>query len=319
MLNYVVGPVLIAILAYSIYHKLFSKPFSGKAFIDLYKGLNYVSALLFLLLLFFMVINWSIEALKWKISLSHHKQVSFLEAFKGVLSGTSFGFFTPNRVGEYVGRVVVLQPGKRASSISLTMVCSIAQLVVTLLAGILGLLFLASTPLPITSAYHITGKLLFYASLSAILLLVVFYVCLRSWSSWLNSKTWFSRFSRYTQPLESIQTKMLFQVLFLSILRYLVFIIQYGLAFRIFKISLSPEQLFGSVSVVFLVVALVPSLAQLFELGIRWEASMEVVGLFTPNLAAVVSASFTIWVVNLVVPALIGMLFLWKIRVFNKT
>lgn len=319
LLNYVVGPLLIPILGYSIYEKLFSKPFSGQAFQELYLGLNGTSVLQLLFLMLLMALNWGIEAWKWKISMASHKPVSYVEAFKGVLAGTSFGFFTPNRVGEYMGRVVVLQPGNRASSLSLTLVCSMSQLLVTLVAGLAGLFFIHNSSRPISTGFHLTGQVLHYASLTAIVLLLLLYASIRKWSEWLIGRSWFYRISPYAKALESVQTKMLFQVLFLSILRYLVFIIQYGLAFRIFKISLSPEQLFGSVSVVFLVVALVPSLAQLFELGIRWEASMEIVGLFTPNLAAVFSASFTIWVVNLVFPALLGMFFLWKIRVFNNT
>jgi hypothetical protein len=319
LLNYVVGPLLIPLLGYSIYQKLFSKPFSGQAFLELYQGLNGTSILQLLLLLLFMMLNWGLEAWKWKISMALYKPVSYSEAFKGVLAGTSFGFFTPNRVGEYVGRVVVLQPGNRATSLSLTLVCSIAQLLVTLFAGLAGLFFLNRSRLFLSSGFQLTGHILLYASLTAIIFLLLSYVSMRKWSGWLNGKSWFSRLSPYAKALESLQTKMLFQVLFLSILRYIVFIIQYGLAFSIFKISLSPEQLFGSVSVVFLVVALVPSLAQLFELGVRWEASMEIVVLFTPNLAAVFSASFTIWVVNLVFPALVGMFFLWKIRVFKNT
>jgi hypothetical protein len=317
-LNYVIGPILICVLAYSIYHKLNNKQQSGQSFKNLFNSLGLESLWILGLILFLMLMNWGLEAFKWKLTLRNHQNVSFIRAFKSVLAGTSFGFFTPNRVGEYVGRVLVLQPGNRVNSISLTLICSMAQLLVTLLTGIAGLLWMNHSGVIFTVTQRLTGELLLYVGILSVTLLLVLYARLEVWIKWLERKPLLAKVKPYFQALCSIETKVLFYVLFLSILRYLVFIIQYGLAFKIFKIYLSPEQVFGSVSVVFMIVAVLPSLAQIAELGIRWEASMGIVGLFSANSVGVFSASFTIWVINLVLPAVIGMVFLWKIRFFRE-
>jgi hypothetical protein len=47
-----------------------------------------------------IVVNWGIEALKWKLLVSTVRPVSFLSAYKAVLSGVSFSVALPNRVGE---------------------------------------------------------------------------------------------------------------------------------------------------------------------------------------------------------------------------
>ncbi|WP_315820407.1 hypothetical protein [Paraflavitalea speifideaquila] len=52
------------------------------------------------------------------------------------------GLFTPNRIGEYVGRILYIQENKRIQAISLTIVCSMAQLLVTLLAGMVALVYM---------------------------------------------------------------------------------------------------------------------------------------------------------------------------------
>jgi hypothetical protein len=42
-------------------------------------------------------------------------------------------------MGEYAGRVLFLNEGNRLRSISLTIVCSMSQLIITLLMGCIGL------------------------------------------------------------------------------------------------------------------------------------------------------------------------------------
>ena len=317
-LNYWVGPLLILVLAFFIYRKIAHQPHVSRAFHQILENWSLNSFLLLLLLLLLMIMNWGLEALKWKQTLKSYQKISYSKAFQSVVSGTSFGFFTPNRVGEYVGRVVVLKDGSRVQAIALTLVCSMAQLMITLLAGVLGLFCLRNLSQEFTAVQKTLGSLLFYVSLSGILIMLALYLRLEALAKWIESKKVLKKAHPYIQTLQAVETKLLWEVLILSFFRYLVFIVQYAIAFEIFKISLSPLQVFGSVSVVFLIVAVVPSLAQITELGIRWDASMELVGLFTLNMVGVLSASFIIWVINLVLPALLGMLFLWKIRLFKR-
>ncbi len=47
-----------------------------------------------------MLINWGVEALKWKLVVQKAAEVSFIQAYKAVLVGNTYGIFTPNRVGD---------------------------------------------------------------------------------------------------------------------------------------------------------------------------------------------------------------------------
>ena len=89
-----------------------------------------------------MFVNWSLEALKWKISVQSVQPVSFFRSLKAIFSGVSFSVTTPNRTGEYFGRVLYMDEGNRLRVISLTILGSISQLLVTIFFGLLGLLIL---------------------------------------------------------------------------------------------------------------------------------------------------------------------------------
>ena len=106
-------------------------------------------------------------------------------------------------------------------------------------------------------------------------------------------------------------------ILSLSVLRYGVFVIQYYWLFDVFKVELNEWQVFWSVSVVFLVLAIVPSIALLTELGVRWQTSIEVIRLFSTNVVGILATSLAIWMINLVIPALVGSLLILNIRLFN--
>ena len=56
-----------------------------------------------------MCLNWSIEAIKWRLLIKKMQPITFIEALKGVLSGVAVGTFTPNRIGEFGGRILYLK------------------------------------------------------------------------------------------------------------------------------------------------------------------------------------------------------------------
>src|SRR5206468_3685838 len=89
-----------------------------------------------------MPLNWGLEAAKWQCSVRSIYPVSLMQSFKAVLSGISFSVTMPNRVGEYLGRMIYLPEGSRLRTISVTLVASFAQLLVTLVAGTAGLFFI---------------------------------------------------------------------------------------------------------------------------------------------------------------------------------
>jgi hypothetical protein len=103
----------------------------------------------------------------------------------------------------------------------------------------------------------------------------------------------------------------------LSFLRYLVFLVQYYLMFSLFDITLPFVIVWSVVSVLFLVLAVIPTIA-LVEVGLRGEISLRLMGMFTTNSLGISLASVSIWFINLVLPAIVGSVLFLGIKVFNR-
>jgi hypothetical protein len=67
----------------------------------------------------------------------------------------------------------------------------------------------------------------------------------------------------------------------------------------------------------FLVLAIAPTVAFLTDLGIRARASIELVQFFSSNVVGILATSLSVWLINLVIPALIGSLLILGIRINN--
>ena len=269
-----------------------------------------------------MPVNWGLEAKKWQLSIRQIQDISFWTALKATLTGITLASFTPNRIGEYVGRILYVEEGKRIQSISLTIVCSIAQLLITTLAGCLGLLYLkwylyqqmASNGQDWQSLFSV---ILLGAAVFSVVLIIVFFRI--SWLGKIPEKIpSLNKFLKYVKVLEGFHTTILLRILFLSFGRYLVFIMQYSLLFSVFGVLLTWEQTLSGISVMFLVMAIVPSFTFLTELGLRWEASIQIMEFFSFNTIGIFAASSGIWIVNLIIPALVGSLLILSTKLFGN-
>jgi hypothetical protein len=269
-----------------------------------------------------MPVNWGIEARKWQLAMRPDGGIGFSDAFKAIFTGATLASFTPNRMGDYLGRILYVREGRRVAAISLTMICSMAQLLVTLLVGMAGLVYvfpllgqgsLAGYPrlewgLPLTLA--IPGVILIG--------LGFLYFRFPGLARNLAKISWVKRLGAFIKVLENFDRAILMRILFLSFVRYIVFIIQYSLVFPVFNVSLGFGQVWGGMSVVFLIMAVVPTFTFLTELGLRWGASIQVLELFSSNSIGIFAASFAIWLINLIIPALIGSLLIVSIKLFKS-
>ncbi len=70
-------------------------------------------------------------------------------------------------------------------------------------------------------------------------------------------------------------------------------------------------------SVVFLALAVIPTIV-LAEIGLRGEITLQLMGLFSLNSLGMALTSVTIWLINLILPAIAGSLFILSIKVFKK-
>ncbi len=265
-----------------------------------------------------MCVNWALEAFKWQITLKSLQAISIIRAFKAILVGTCVASFTPNRVGEYLGRMLYVDSGNRIPSIAPTILCSMSQMLVTLAAGTLGIWLFSFLPFHFDAEWlsptFFKSSMIVTAGAALGLALVYFKFdpLVRMINRWLQKRK-----NNFFIP-QNYSFTVLATILLISTIRYLVFILQYFLLFSLFDMSLTGMQVFTGVSVMFVLMAVVPTLTFLTDLGFRWAAGIQIFQVFTSNSAGILAVSLGIWFINLIIPALVGSLLILRIKLFRS-
>ena len=312
-INYFLGPLLFVWLAWSISNQLQKQPDISAAWQGIKKSFSTTLVWNLFAVIVLMIVNWSIEAIKWKISVHIIQQVSFLKAFRAVLSGVSFSVSTPNRVGEYLGRALYMNEGNRLKTIAITIVGSISQLIITLLMGCLGLILLRNDIETHQLISPLWMEVILYGVIAVLFGLLLFYFRLSWLIKLLGRLPGSNRFSYLFWALKDFDAGMLFKLLLLSALRFTVFIVQYYLLFQLFAVEISWWECLWSVSISFFVLAVIPSFA-IADIGLRGEVGIKLVGIFAVNQLGILFTTITIWFINLIVPAIIGSLLILGIK-----
>jgi len=318
-LNYVLGPLLFAWLSYSVFKQIKNQPNLEGSWLNIKASFTDIRVLNFILVFVLMFVNWSLEALKWKISVQGVQPVSFFRSLKAIFSGVSFSVTTPNRTGEYLGRVLYMDDGNRLRVISLTILGSISQLLVTIFFGMLGLLILRHDidKMSLSGWMEWLKDLGIIGAFFAFIVLTVFYFRIGWLVKWIDKIPAIKKYIWLINELEKTDTTLLMRLLSISLLRYLVFATQYFLLFRFFGVEVNWWQGFWATAIVFFVMAITPTI-ELFEVVKKMYVTKEIFAIFTVNTLAIGFVTTTIWFINLVIPATIGSLLILGIKFFKK-
>jgi hypothetical protein len=301
--SWILKIAIVIAAAFYIYQKVFHRNDAGvvlQRLSDSFQAHVFLFAGSFLL----MFVNWGIEAFKWKLLLRKILHISYFNAFRSVLAGVTTGIFTPNRAGEFGGRVFSLQEGHRIEATFLSFAGGLVQLSVTLIAAVPAI-FLGRMP-DMDIRWHFQIALLF------VLLAVA---CLSV--MWVFRRRLVPKVSEYLRrfPVYSLQVWLL--VFFLSGARYVVFSIQFFLLLKGCGIELHALQAYPAIALSFFAISVIPTFA-LSEVGIRGSASVLFIGLFSTDTVGILAASILLWIINIALPAIAGSFFVLRINPFGK-
>ncbi len=318
-IRYFLGPLLFCWLIWFIYTQIARQPDIELAWQHILESFHSKKIWLVIGAVVLMLINWGLEAVKWRMSVKPVQAVSFQTAFKAILSGVSVSISTPYRVGEYLGRILYMNEGNKLKAVSLTVVGSISQIIVTLGMGLVGLLFMSAE----LAQQHILSPLWIKMIASGVCMVLIILTLFYFKLSWLVKRIdqipAIKKFTWLINALENFNATILFSLLSLSVLRFLVFILQYYLLFQFFGVNIGFGQALVSVSLMFLVMAVVPTIALFTDLGLKGEISLKLIGLFSVNGLGITLTTISIWLINLVIPALAGSLLILSVKkVFNN-
>ncbi|MFN3940383.1 MAG: hypothetical protein ACK4IY_07330, partial [Chitinophagales bacterium] len=256
-----------------------------------------------------------IEAYKWKLLVSKLHSIRFVRSFKAVWTGVTLGLFTPNRVGEYGGRILYLPMRYRISGIVVSLIGSFSQIVVTACIGIGALVvFLLSANI---FEPYIAWIIISINFLLAILL-VLAYLNLYIFIDLLKRNRFFRRVLPYLSVLNAFHLSDYGKFAALSLFRYMVFSAQYLAFLGLFGVQIGLGNSFLAVSLIFLAQTIIPSFA-VAELFTRGNIALYFFGFYTDNVVGVFAASTCLWLLNLILPAILGYIFIMRKNILKGT
>ncbi len=252
--------------------------------------------------LLLMPLNWLIEVKKWQKITANTSALDFSTALKSVLSGITTGYITPNRIGEFAGRILYLPHEKRAAGTLLSFINGLTQnAIIMLLGGISALFYFTQY-----NHYHNSYLIFLYIAL-VVLVGAVFYFSFPFIVQKIKEKKWDKKkiIQQLIEAVSLFQSKDLLVILLWSAVRFVVFNVQFFLLLQFFGIHLTLTQAFISIPTMYLLITFTPSFA-FSEPAIRGAYSVFVLGLFSTNQIGIILTGITLWLINFVIPLLIG-------------
>ncbi len=279
---------------------------------DLWNELQKNKAIL-LIVFALMFINWILEAKKWQILIKPLAKINLFQSLESVWIGLSLATFLP--LGNYLGRIKNLPNENRFNSAGALLVNGGLQFWVTMLGGIYG----------ISQFLEFDNFIAFLLFLSWILIYLAGLFFYKKWSlvrtrateeknktfrqlktvsyinEWLQKNIYF--ISQYSK-------KDILKTTFLSLLRYLVFLIQMILVFKAANFSLSIDRIIIGSSLLFAAKSILPMGGFFVGLSVREATALYFFGSLGEE--KVVTITFLLWIINIGIPVLVGSVLLLK-------
>ncbi|MBS1772856.1 MAG: flippase-like domain-containing protein [Bacteroidetes bacterium] len=305
-LNYVIGAIISLLLLWAIYvqvsNELHKTDFNTAWQTGPVHWL-YITVTL-------MLVNLFLEAWKWYLLAQSAQPLTFKEALFSYLYGLAFSIITPNRIGEYPGRLLFMKRKNPLRLVSVSILGSVAQMLTLCIFGCAGLMYYYTT-------HHETMiGIVLWSNIALTIVIGIAYWRFETWIPFIEKIKWLKRYRRYGNLLKKFSSKQQLTILSISLLRYGIYTTQYVLMLYWMNIHVPPVQAFLLSALFFWVIAIVPSVA-ILELGTRGGLGMALFGLYSDNVIGILAATAGIWCINLMLPAIAGSLLSLRMRLLR--
>ena len=243
--------------------------------------------IVFILLLSFL--NRFFEILKWQNLVSYIHKITVFDATKQVLGALTAGLFTPNGIGEYAGKALFFEKFQAKNIVFLNLICNGIQLILSVIFGIFGLLYLGYSKWVVFLLAVLLGFLVLGFGLKK--------VKIKGYSIT-------DLIFKINEIPKSIHQKNNY----LAVCRYLIFSHQYYFLFWAFDVQLPYFTLMATISTVYFLASSLPTF-QFLDFAVKGSVAVYFFGLFGVNEWIVIFISTLMWFLNVVLPVLIGSYF----------
>lgn len=259
-----------------------------------------------------MPVNWGIECYKWKLITKQVEHISYKTAIKSVFTGITLGNIAPGRAMEFIAKIYFFKPENKPSVTILHFINGMFQMLVTVCVGVCAIAYKFKS--------SDQSSILVYVIIFGGLTLAIFF-CLAIFNiSFIQKKLkvikWF-KIKESTHPL-FFSKKLIAQLLSLSVFRYAVFTFQFYFIYTALSEPLPFLQVLGGIAGYFMLTSVIPMIS-VIEPAIRAAIALFVFNNTEDNSVSVILSSTLLWLINVIVPSLIGYAIILKEKINFKT
>lgn len=266
-----------------------------------------------IVLLLLAVINWNGEAYKLRTLLRSELRMGQFRSFLTVLGGMAVSNFTPARTGEYIGRSLLLKGIHPVKVVIATVTGNLAQVLFTYGLGLMAFfLYLPLSDRADTLLSMEVSLVLPIAFLIGIVLLVLFGRTLAVNILERLPK----KLRKLLNIIRSYNRDVFGKVALAGGVRYVVFSVQFYVLLQLFSGWGLPPGSIMLIPVAYLMQTLMPVPA-ITDVGVRVLVTGMLFGSYMTD-EALLAAVTSLWFLNLILPGLIGSVYLFGVNLVKK-
>lgn len=297
--------ILIGILSFwIIYNRLVQIPHLKEQLLRLFYEPGMFLVIFSALLL--MPINWGIESYKWKLITIQIETIPYKTALKSVFSGICVGNIAPGRAMEFLAKIYFFKPDNRPDVTVLHFINGMFQMLITVTVGLI------AVSLKLNHADK-NSNFVYYVIIVGVCLIVFFCWAILNVSLIQKKLKRFKWFRIKDTAKINFSKSLILQLITLSTIRYFVFTSQFFLIFN----SMAPQNhiadTFMSIAAYFMLTSLIP-MVSFIEPAIRAAIALFVFS-GSDSTVLVVLASTFVWIINVVIPSLIGYIIILREKI----
>ena len=256
-------------------------------------------------------LNVFLESYKWQKLMLPFQKLSHRASFACILAGGFLSIITPARLGDFAGRMLYVEKGNRIKAILATAIGSLSQHLILISLGVMGFIWMGTHILEIDRFWSYTFLVM---SIVVFGLLLLIYFNLEASTGFLQKIAWPEKWKKHIDVLNNVSiytNKDLLKFVGISAVRFCVYSSQYYLLLHFFGAMIPVDIAFSGIAANFLVQSGIP-LPPALSVLLRTEFSLIIWSGFVANPLGIIMATISLWVINLILPAFIGMITMAK-------
>ena len=315
ILSYLLKIGILVLAFWFIYHRILKNDTNLQNFNRLINNITLNRVILTIaFVVILMIANWVLESLKWRYLTRRLAPMSAWQAIEAVFCGLTWAIFTPNRIGEYGGRVMFLPGRKRIHGVFAMAMGSFGQNVITNVLGAGASVWFLYRFVPLN------GWLMLAVTVVAVALaafMLVFYFNIKWLVFLLNKINFLKKYRRFFDVIGKYKTGELLHIMWFCLARFFVFTFQYYIIIHLLIPQIPLPEMSLIMFVFFFIQSAIPSL-DLLDIGVRSITAGKLFSYITDQTIAIVVAISLIYIINLIIPAILGSVFVLKLKFFDR-